>query len=98
MTCCVNSFTLNELLLHIHSTMGSADRGIEIDDNEDDPIEASYDVYIKPQWQDGRKLYVLQFPNRPSREDYSSTNASLPIELRLKPKAGLVELDVPLDP
>lgn len=73
--------------------------GLPIDDIEDDdPIEASYDVYINPQWQDGRQLYILQFPNRPSREDYSSNNSSLPLELRLKPKAGLVELDVPLDP
>ncbi|KFX97156.1 hypothetical protein V495_05552 [Pseudogymnoascus sp. VKM F-4514 (FW-929)] len=78
--------------------MGSTERDTVIDDNEDDPIQASYDVYIKPQWEDGRQLYILQFPNRPSKEDYSSTNASLPIELRLKPKAGLVELDVPLDP
>lgn len=79
--------------------MGSIDRDMDIDENDtdDDPIISSYDVYIKPQWDDNRQLYILQFPNRSSTEDYSSTNASLPLELRIKPRSGLVELDVPLD-
>jgi DNA-directed RNA polymerase-3 subunit RPC5 len=65
--------------------------------DDSDPIKASYDVYIKPHLQDGPKLYILQFPNRASEQDYSAANSSLPSELRLKPKSGLVELDVPVD-
>lgn len=69
----------------------------QTEDEDDDPIVASYDVYIKPQWADGRQLYVLQFPNRPASDDYSSANGSLPMELRVKPATGLLELDVPLN-
>jgi DNA-directed RNA polymerase-3 subunit RPC5 len=74
---------------------------IEIDldqpDVDPDPIKASYDVYIKPRMRDGRKVYILQFPNRDSKQDYSSANHSQPLELRIKPKAGMLELDVPVD-
>jgi DNA-directed RNA polymerase-3 subunit RPC5 len=62
-----------------------------------DQIVASYDIYIKPHLKDGKKVYILQFPNRDSRQNYSSANSSLPLELRMKEKSGLVELDVPMD-
>ena len=69
-----------------------------IDPQEDaDPIRASYDVYIKPRIQDGRQVYVFQFPNRAATQDYSEANNSKPLELRVKPQSGLVELDVPVD-
>lgn len=67
------------------------------DPNDPDPIRASYDVYIKPRIQDGRQVYVFQFPNRASTQDYSEANSSKPLELRIKPTSGLVELDVPVD-
>ncbi len=66
-------------------------------DDGDDPIVASYDVLIKPQWSDGRQLYVLQFPNRDADDDYTSAKQSLPMELRIKPSTGLLELDVPVN-
>lgn len=66
-------------------------------DDEDDPIKVSYDVYIKPSLQNGRQLYVVQFPNRPQTSSYSQTNNAPPSELRIKPKSGLLELDVPID-
>jgi DNA-directed RNA polymerase-3 subunit RPC5 len=69
-----------------------------VEDREDsDPIKASYDVYIKPQIQDGRQVYIFQFPNRDASQDYSEANNAKPVELRIKPKTGMVELDVPLD-
>lgn len=63
-----------------------------------DPIKATYDIYIKPTISNGRKLYVLQFPNRPSNQPYIEAQGAKPTELRMKPKSGLMELDVPLDP
>jgi DNA-directed RNA polymerase-3 subunit RPC5 len=66
-------------------------------DSDSDPILASYDVYVKPKLSDGRSLFILQFPNRPSTLAYSSATSALPSELRIKQKAGLVELDVPID-
>lgn len=62
-----------------------------------DPIKATYDVFIKPQLSDGRQVYILQFPNRSQEENYSKANKVAPLELRIKPKVGMVELDVPLD-
>lgn len=60
-----------------------------------DPIKASYDVYIKPSMSHGRQIYVLQFPNR--EQPYNKDNHSQPLKLRIKPEAGMVELDVPVD-
>jgi DNA-directed RNA polymerase-3 subunit RPC5 len=70
----------------------------DIDMNLDhDPIKASYDIYIKPCISEGRQIYVLQFPNRDSKQRYSEHNQSQPLKMRIKPEAGMVELDVPMD-
>ena len=66
--------------------------------DDPDPVRASYDIYIKPESNDGSSLYILQFPNRASTNTYSASTSSLPSELRLKQKTGLLELDVPVDP
>ncbi|RDW69342.1 hypothetical protein BP6252_08362 [Coleophoma cylindrospora] len=67
------------------------------DIEETDPIKASYDVFIKPQMSDSRQIYILQFPNRDSKQHYSASNDSQPFKLRIKPQSGMLELDVPLD-
>jgi len=66
-------------------------------DEDSDPIKASYDVYIKPHISSDRQIYILQFPNRDSKQHYSAANHSQPLELRIKPEAGMLELDVPID-
>ena len=66
-------------------------------DQDSDPIKASYDIYIKPQISSDRQIYILQFPNRDSRQHYSAANESQPLKLRIKEKAGMLELDVPVD-
>jgi DNA-directed RNA polymerase-3 subunit RPC5 len=69
-----------------------------VEDHADsDPIKASYDVYIKPGISGDRQIYVLQFPNRDTKQPYSQKNESKPFNLRIKPKAGMVEIDVPID-
>ena len=40
---------------------------------------------------------LLQFPTRNRHEEYRALNNSKPVELRIKPKCGIVELDVPVD-
>jgi DNA-directed RNA polymerase-3 subunit RPC5 len=65
--------------------------------SDPDPIKASYDVYIKPSISDGRQIYVLQFPNRGPKQPYKKEKQSQPTKLRIKPEAGMVELDVPVD-
>ena len=71
---------------------------VEIDPDQDsDPIKASYDVFIKPHIAADRQIYILQFPNRDSKQHYTARNQSQPLKMRIKPNAGMVELDVPLD-
>lgn len=76
---------------------GSAPPPPQHDPSDPDPIKATYDVYIKPSISDGRQIYVLQFPNRGPKAPYRKEHHTQPTKLRLKPQAGMVELDVPVD-
>lgn len=64
----------------------------------DDPVVASYDVYLTDS-QIAR--YVFQFPDRDREPEiggpYNESTAQKPTVLRLKPKTGLVEIDVPIN-
>ena len=40
--------------------------------------------------------YILQYPNRNREQPYSLARHAQPQEMRIKPKAGLLELDVPM--
>lgn len=75
----------------------------EADDHEDDgadpssdglgQVVAEYDMYLnKP----GKRIMLLQYPNRDPGQSYSDKTGQKPLELRIKPKCGLVEVDVPL--
>lgn len=64
------------------------------DDGDDDPITASYPVFLNPALPLGRRLLVLQHPNR---TDESGGGRAPPSELRLKAESGMVEVDMPLD-
>lgn len=64
---------------------------------EEDEIVASYDIFIKPHLKNGKKVYILQFPNRDAQQGYTAANSSMPLEIRMKEKSGLVEVDVPID-
>ncbi|KAL5091236.1 hypothetical protein Trisim1_003207 [Trichoderma cf. simile WF8] len=61
-------------------------------DDDDDPITASYQVFLNPALPLGRRLLVLQHPNRTD-----STPRPPPTELRLKEHSGMVEIDMPMD-
>ncbi|EXJ84357.1 hypothetical protein A1O3_05024 [Capronia epimyces CBS 606.96] len=69
-------------------------------DDEDDPVIASYDVYLTepPNSKDASsKLYVLQYPShRPYWRPYDAATSQTPTSLRLKPDSGFVEIDVPI--
>ena len=60
-------------------------------EQEDDPIITSYNVFLQPRLPDGRNLLVLQYFNQHlSREPLES-----PTQMRLKRNAGMVEVDIP---
>ncbi|KAI0378026.1 hypothetical protein F5Y04DRAFT_165898 [Hypomontagnella monticulosa] len=64
------------------------------DPNDPDPIVASYDIYANPSLPENRKLLVLQHTNKQhsnGRLAYKGIG-----EVRLKTKAGFLELDVPI--
>ncbi|EJP66602.1 DNA-directed RNA polymerase III complex subunit Rpc37 [Beauveria bassiana ARSEF 2860] len=62
--------------------------------DDDDPITASYPVFLNPALPLGRRLLVLQQPNR---TDENGGARAPPSELRLKAVSGMVEVDMPLD-
>src|SRR5947209_12976875 len=73
---------------------------------DDDPVVASYNVYIasaagSQQSEDSAhgdsKYYVLQYPSRrPSSKPYNSFRAQKPLAFRIKPNAGIFDIDVPI--
>ena len=58
------------------------------------PILKRYKLFINPSKMHG---LLLQFPNREIGQEYCRAQGQKPIELRYKPKHGLVELDIPID-
>jgi len=71
---------------------------LDSDEDDDDPIICSYDIYIKPRVNPDRQFAVMQFPNRDSSQPYNEKSESAPLAIRMKPKAGMFEMDVPVDP
>ncbi|KAI9683588.1 MAG: Cleavage polyadenylation factor subunit clp1 [Trizodia sp. TS-e1964] len=66
-----------------------------IDDNEPDPVLHEFDIFLTEPLKE--KLFLLQYPNRERHQSYTASQGCRPLELRLKPNAGLMEIDVPLD-
>ncbi|KAL4945996.1 hypothetical protein BDV06DRAFT_183364 [Aspergillus oleicola] len=64
------------------------------DKDTSDPIIASYDIYLT---NSDISRYVLQYLDRPTGHAYDDANGQKPTSLRLKPKTGLVEVDVPIN-
>ncbi|KAG5519254.1 hypothetical protein PMAC_002342 [Pneumocystis sp. 'macacae'] len=62
--------------------------------SEDDPVMKTYNIYTTSCLND--YLYLFQYPIRPSIQPYVEESFSKPLELRIKPKSGLIELDVPI--
>ncbi len=60
----------------------------------DDEVVAEYDIYINVPT---KKILVLQYPNRDPGQQYCEATGQKPLELRIKPKCGLVEVDIPMD-
>ncbi|CAM1511736.1 Fc.00g092490.m01.CDS01 [Cosmosporella sp. VM-42] len=77
---------------NIDPSLNTKHVSIETDDDSDDPVTATYPVFLNPSLPLGRRLLVLQHPNRTD-----DTPRPPPTELRLKANAGMVEVDMPLD-
>lgn len=64
------------------------------EDDDDDPVTAEYSVYITPPQLE--KLYLLQFPTRDREMPYNERQRNTPLNMRMKPQTGFVEMDVPI--
>lgn len=70
--------------------------GTTITDDENDPIVATYSVFVKPALPKHRKLVVLEYVNKTS-PDPNQLQQPRVLELRVKPNTGMIEVDVPID-
>ncbi|KAJ6036722.1 hypothetical protein N7540_001001 [Penicillium herquei] len=61
--------------------------------DEEDPVVASYDVFLTDS---EISRYVFQYIDRPQDLPYNARKEQKPLELRMKPSTGLVEIDVPI--
>ncbi|MCJ1288029.1 hypothetical protein MMC26_007382 [Xylographa opegraphella] len=59
----------------------------------DDQVKTEFDVFVN---KTDKHIMVLQFPNRDRKQPYNARSGQKPLRLRIKPKSGLVEVDVPL--
>lgn len=58
-------------------------------------IVTQYRLYInKPM---GKRAMLIQYPNREVGQEYRAATGNKPLEIRIKPKCGLVEVDIPVD-
>lgn len=70
-----------------------ATNGYHNDDDDDDPVIGTYNILLKPTLTANRKIMVLEYPNKSDGKKHPRA----PLELRMKPATGMVELDYPLD-
>ncbi|KAL9622710.1 MAG: hypothetical protein Q9160_003020 [Pyrenula sp. 1 TL-2023] len=76
---------------------------------DDDPVIDTFDVFLTPPVQSleavsestesfiAPKCFLLQYPERKINQPYRASTYQEPYSFRLKPKTGLVEIDVPID-
>ncbi|KAK4652127.1 hypothetical protein QC762_608370 [Podospora pseudocomata] len=65
-------------------------------DEDDDPIMAEYNLFVKPPLPENRKLVLLQFFNK-TATDPSTLRIPHIIGMRHKPESGFYEVDLPMD-
>lgn len=62
------------------------------DTDYSDPVVKTYDLYTSL----AEDVFLLQYPMRPKNRPYCEALHTMPLSARFKPKAGLVEIEIPL--
>lgn len=93
------------LRVPFHSSPNAEDTGnksgdftpycIDASGYENDPVEKEWAIILNPP-PDNRRVVVLRYPHRGSGDPYLARKGQKPMEIRIKPRSGLVEVDVPL--
>lgn len=58
------------------------------------PILKQYKLFINDS---KKRTLLIQYPNREVGAEYRGANGQKPLELRMKPKTGVVEIDIPME-
>jgi DNA-directed RNA polymerase-3 subunit RPC5 len=58
-------------------------------------VTAEYNVFLTPAMEE--QIFLLQYPNRPRTRPYNNTFGATPQNMRIKPEAGYLEVDVKLN-
>lgn len=61
--------------------------------DDDDPVVATFNILLKPTLPANRRVLILEHPNKSD----GRKPARAPMELRVKPATGMVEVDFPID-
>jgi len=61
-------------------------------EDDGEGLLGEYDVYITPEL--AQQIFLLQYPTRRRDAQYSAKTNSQPIEVRIKPTSGFMELDI----
>ncbi|KAK4188145.1 DNA-directed RNA polymerase [Podospora australis] len=64
--------------------------------DDDDPVVATYRVFIKPQLKDNRELVIFKFPTKTAMDPSTITPPKIQ-EVRMKPQSGIIEVDEPVN-
>ncbi|WBW75547.1 DNA-directed RNA polymerase III complex subunit Rpc37 [Schizosaccharomyces osmophilus] len=67
---------------------------IESPESQDDPVVRTLPVYYSPALRN--HLLLNQYPLRPKNREYSSRTGETPMNARIKPKTGWMEMEVPI--
>ena len=62
----------------------------------DDPVVREWDMYMN--FSPDTHVIVLRYPDKFGNTPHSAITDNKPIEIRIKPLHGLIEVDVPVDP
>lgn len=60
-----------------------------------DPVVAEYDVFLTDELTE--RVMLFQYPNRDTAQPLTEANHAKPSGIRIKPNAGMVEVDIPMN-
>ncbi|KAM7182782.1 Sin-like protein conserved region domain containing protein [Rhypophila sp. PSN 637] len=69
---------------------------VDTAEEDDDPIVATYSVFVKPPLPQNKKLVVFNYMNK-TAPDPSQLEKPTILGLRVKPETGIYEVDIPID-
>ena len=89
-----NNLSCNDIKAQLKTNHRLAERKKSIKDDKLGSIVKQYKVFMN---ESKKRTLLVQYPNREVGGEYRAANGQKPLELRIKPKTGVVEIDVPME-